>query len=103
MDIGCWHPINASNTYYFYLRGLKGICIDPNPKLKLLYHKLRKRDVSINSAIGPGKQHLKYYLLGDNYSSMNTLNYDFIKKHHLENQIKITINVPLQSLKNSFR
>jgi len=30
---------------------------------------------------------------------MNTLNYNFIKRHYLENQIKRAINVPLQSLK----
>lgn len=40
VDIGSWHPINASNTYYFYLRNWKGICIDPNPELKLLYNQL---------------------------------------------------------------
>lgn len=34
VDIGCWHPVKASNTYFFNLRGWKGICIDPNPELK---------------------------------------------------------------------
>jgi hypothetical protein len=29
--IGSWHPVKASNSYFFYLRGWKGICIDPNP------------------------------------------------------------------------
>ncbi len=77
VDIGCWHPVKASNTYYFYLRGWKGICIDPNPELKILYNKFRKKDIFINSAIGLENQNLKYYLLNDNYSSMNTLNHDF--------------------------
>lgn len=30
VDIGSWHPKKASNTYFFYLRKWKGICIDPN-------------------------------------------------------------------------
>ena len=29
VDIGCWDPVKASNSYYFHLRGWKGICIDP--------------------------------------------------------------------------
>lgn len=100
VDIGCWHPVKASNTYFFYLRGWKGICIDPNPELKSLYDKYRPKDNFINCAIGPKGQNLTYNLLNDNYSAMNTLNYDFIKKHNLENQIKRTINVPIYNLKD---
>lgn len=38
IDIRCWHPVKASNTYFFYLRGWKGICIDPNLELKKEYN-----------------------------------------------------------------
>lgn len=100
VDIGCWHPVKASNTYFFYLRGWVGICIDPNPELKSLYDKYRPKDNFINCAIGPNIQNLNYYLFNDNYSSMNTLNYDFIIKHNLENQIKGTINIPVYNLKD---
>ncbi|QBN19863.1 FkbM family methyltransferase [Flavobacterium nackdongense] len=100
VDIGCWHPVKASNTYYFYLRGWKGICIDPNPELKTLYDKFRPKDSFINCAIGPKEKSLTYYQLNDNYSTMNTLNYDFIKLHNLENQIKCIVNVPIYNLKD---
>jgi FkbM family methyltransferase len=99
VDIGCWHPINASNTYFFYLRGWKGICIDPNPELKELYKNFRPRDIFVNCAIGSREEELKYYMLNDIYSSMNTLNYDFIKDQNLDGQIKKIINIPLFSLK----
>ena len=36
IDIGCHDPIIRSNSYYFYLRGWRGICIDPNPFLLML-------------------------------------------------------------------
>jgi FkbM family methyltransferase len=100
VDIGCWHPVKASNTYYFNLRGWKGICIDPNPELKSLYNQYRPKDNFINCAIGPGGQNLTYYHLNDSYSAMNTLNFDFIKKNNLENQIKSTVNVPMYNLKD---
>jgi FkbM family methyltransferase len=99
VDIGCWHPINASNTYFFYLRGWRGVCIDPNSDLKELYKKFRPKDNFVNCAIGNDEEELKYYLLNDNYSSMNSLSYEFIKSHNLEGQVKKIINIPLFSLK----
>lgn len=43
---------------------------------------------------------MTYYQLNDNYSAMNTLNYDFIKSNHLENQIKNIIDVLVVKLKD---
>lgn len=100
VDIGCWHPTKASNTYYFYLRGWKGLCIDPNPELKALYKKIRPQDCFLNYGVGENLQHLNYYMLEDSHSSMNTLDHNFIKKHHLKDKIKQTIEIPTYSLKH---
>ncbi|WP_181855243.1 FkbM family methyltransferase [Winogradskyella sp. KYW1333] len=98
VDIGCWHPTKASNTYYFYLRGWKGLCIDPNPELKELYNKTRPNDSFLNFGVG-NSEDLEYYMLEEPHSSMNTLNLDFLKKHNLTNKIKKTIIVPTYSLR----
>lgn len=87
VDIGCWDPVRASNSYYFYLRGWKGICIDPNPKMEELFAKKRKSDIFINNAVGIGNKILTYYMLEDTLSSMNTLDYSFIQQHKLEDKI----------------
>lgn len=100
VDIGCWHPIKASNSYFFSLRNWKGICIDPNPELEKLYKRFRPNDVFINCAVGEKDANLNYYMLSDNNSSMNTLNLDFLKKHDLEKDIKKTITIPTFSLKD---
>jgi FkbM family methyltransferase len=100
VDIGCWHPIKASNSYFFSLRDWKGICIDPNPELEKLYKKFRPNDIFINCAVGESDANLNYYMLSDNNSSMNTLNLDFLKKHDLEKDIKKTITIPTFSLKD---
>lgn len=100
VDIGCWHPVKSSNTYFFYLRGWKGICIDPNPELKKGYEFFRPNDRFINCAIGLKEEKMSYYQLNDNYSAMNTLNYDFIQRHNLEKEIKHIIDVPTYNLKN---
>jgi FkbM family methyltransferase len=99
VDIGCWHPIKASNTYFFYLRGWKGLCIDPNPELEILYAKYRPTDNFINCAVGEDLKFFKYYMLQEQFSSMNTLDLEFIKNHNLVDKIKKEINIPTLSLK----
>lgn len=97
VDIGCWHPIKASNTYFFHLRKWKGICIDPNPELKSLYEKFRPADNFINAGIGNPNTTLDYYMLEE--SSMNTFSYEFIKKYNLESKVLKKIKIPMYSLK----
>jgi len=98
VDIGCWHPIKGSNSYYFYLRGWKGICIDPNPKLKQLFSLYRPKDIFINCAVGTSDEEMTYYQLRDGYSAMNTLNYDSIEKLNLKDLIESSEEVPVYSL-----
>jgi FkbM family methyltransferase len=97
VDIGCWHPIKASNTYYFHLRKWKGICIDPNPELKELYEKFRPSDDFVNVGIGNSTSSMFYYMLEE--SSMNTFSYEFIQKHNLESKIIKKVEVPMFTLK----
>ncbi len=96
VDIGCWHPFKASNTYYFYLRNWKGICIDPNPDLNELYNTFRPTDIFINSGISETTNTLEYFRFAE--SSMNTFSKEFIDTHKLGDKVKDTINVPLQPL-----
>jgi FkbM family methyltransferase len=97
VDIGCWHPVKASNTYFFYVRGWKGICIDPNPELKVLYDQLRPKDNFVNAGVGESGSSLEYYMFEE--SSMNTFSYDFVKKHNAESKIIKKLEIPLYSLK----
>ena len=97
VDVGCWHPYKASNTYYFYLRNWKGICIDPNPELIELYKKFRPRDNFINAGIGAENSSLDYYMFEE--SSMNTFSEDFYNNHKRYSKLVNKIEIPLFSLK----
>ncbi len=77
IDIGSNQPIKGSNTFGLNLKGWSGICIDPNPGLKLKYLFLRFSDLFINSAIvadNKVKKRIFYY-----YKNNNDLN-TFSKK-----------------------
>ena len=98
VDIGCWHPLKSSNTYYFYLRNWKGICIDPNPELKQLFQKFRKRDRFINCGISEHEETLDYYLLEERFSSMNSMDLQFLRDQKVDDKIKSTVQIPCHRL-----
>lgn len=52
VDIGAHHPFYLSNTAYFYQKGCRGICIEPDPILFKEIKKYRKKDVCLNVGIG---------------------------------------------------
>ncbi len=52
VDIGAHHPTRFSNTYYFYLKGWKGINIDPIPGVMDLFDEIRPRDINLELAVG---------------------------------------------------
>lgn len=61
IDVGAHHPQRFSNTYRFYLRGWKGINIDPLPGSKDRFDRIRPRDINLQIAIGCEKGVLTYY------------------------------------------
>jgi FkbM family methyltransferase len=52
LDIGANEPRYISNTYYFYLRGSRGVLIEPNPFLYKKLKAMRSRDTVLNTGIG---------------------------------------------------
>lgn len=51
LDIGSAHPLKINNTYFFYKKGFRGVCVDANPALTELYKKERPEDLFINSGV----------------------------------------------------
>lgn len=65
VDIGSAHPIRANNTYFFYLKGWRGICIDAAPSLNDIYKKYRPNDLFINAFIGNKTGYQKFYIFNE--------------------------------------
>lgn len=52
VDIGAHDPVYLSNTYLLYLKGSRGVCVEPNPALYDNIQKKRKRDICLNMGVG---------------------------------------------------
>lgn len=52
IDIGAHAPVYLSNTYLFYRKGSRGVCIEPNPHLYKNIQKNRKHDICLNMGVG---------------------------------------------------
>ncbi|TWU34416.1 FkbM family methyltransferase [Novipirellula artificiosorum] len=57
VDVGAHHPTQYSNTYFFYLKGWRGINIDAAPTAMEAFKRLRPRDTNLTAAVGrPGEE-----------------------------------------------
>ncbi|HLY72385.1 MAG TPA: FkbM family methyltransferase, partial [Puia sp.] len=73
LDIGTNDPRYFNNTYYFYLKGSSGVCVEPNPYLYQKIKKLRSRDICINAGIGmESATAADFYLFPDHASGLST-------------------------------
>ena len=71
LDVGAHHPTEINNTYFFYLRGGRGVLVEPNAAYCKVLRKYRPDDVTLEAGIGFGETtEADYYLL--NESALNT-------------------------------
>lgn len=63
LDIGAHHPKYLSNTYYFYRRGSRGVCVEPDPGLITALRRVRPEDVNLNVGIGASSGSAKFYVM----------------------------------------
>jgi FkbM family methyltransferase len=65
VDVGAHHPQRFSNTYYFYLRGWRGINIDAAPGSMKPFEALRPGDINLEVPISDSRQVLTYYAFNE--------------------------------------
>ncbi|TAE70158.1 MAG: FkbM family methyltransferase [Bacteroidetes bacterium] len=82
LDIGANNPDINNNTYLFYQKGSRGICIEPIPYLYNEIRKVRPHDICLNAAVSiDDSKSTDFYVLND--YSLSTLS-----KLEAENRIK---------------
>jgi FkbM family methyltransferase len=103
LDIGVNHPVISNNTYFFYNRGSRGVCVEPDPHLFNIVKETRKNDVVLNCGIGFEESGSSaFYAFPKEYSGWNTFSLAEAKIRENESGIKIqnTSLVQLRSINN---
>jgi len=72
IDIGANHPVKGNNTYLFYLKGSRGVLVEPDIKFHKNLIQTRPDDILIKKGIGiKEEENVVLYLFDD--GSLNTL------------------------------
>lgn len=99
LDIGAHHPINISNTYFFYENGCTGVCIEPDPILFVDIKRRRKRDICLNLGIGIiNEDKADFYIMSSR--SLNTFSKDEAERYQSygNQKIEAVIQMPLMTV-----
>lgn len=65
VDVGAHHPQRFSNTYLLYLRGWRGLNIDPLPGTAARWRRARPGDLTIEVGIGRSSERRPYFMFDD--------------------------------------
>jgi hypothetical protein len=84
LDVGAYDPIRINNTYFFYLKGFRGVLVEPNVTMCEKLRAVRPRDTTLTAGIGvTAVGEADYYLMTE--PSWNTFS-----KEEADHQTKIT-------------
>jgi FkbM family methyltransferase len=99
VDIGAGHPVYDNVSFAFYLRGWRGITVEPNRWLAQLSEAVRPRDAHVQSLVGEQSGETTYYLVEDFHGLSTT-----VASHALAAQTEFgkasqTMTVPVTTLR----
>lgn len=88
LDIGANQPVKGNNTYLFYLKGSRGVCIEPDVSLIPSLKKMRPRDLILNSGISTSvSSDADFYFFEGHYNAWNTFSREDAEKKKIESGI----------------
>jgi len=65
IDIGSGHPVYDNVSFAFYLKGWRGITVEPNPWLSRLSRAVRPRDRHLEALVGSESGEATFYLVNE--------------------------------------
>ena len=101
LDIGASDPVKFSNTYFFYKKGARGVCIEPNHEIIKKFKRKRKHDQVLNIGIGVNDvQSADFYMM--TWHEFNTFSKERAYKYQAyykgRNNIEKIIKMPLVNI-----
>lgn len=106
LDIGANHPCQINNTFAFYLKGCRGVNVEPNPRMIEKFNLLRPDDVSIEAGASDENGELIYYQL--EASELNTFSkehaeYMVERGHKIIKELTIPVYTINNIIENNFK
>tara|TARA_X000000950_G_C13900794_1_gene654814 strand:+ start:2607 stop:3308 length:702 start_codon:yes stop_codon:yes gene_type:complete len=96
-DIGAFHPFKMSNTYLFYARGSKGICVESSPIQFEIIRKERPNDLCLNIGIS-GNETTKMKFFDFDYPELSTFSEEIANQNKIFSKMKKTIEIDTISI-----
>lgn len=97
VDIGAYDPTRFSNTKRFYLRGWKGINIEPNPINAAKFNKFRPKDINLTIGVANKNGLLDFFEFDP--KTLSTFSKTTAKKYQKQGfKLKKTIKIKVQKL-----
>jgi FkbM family methyltransferase len=106
LDIGTNHPYLGNNSYYFYLRGGSGVCVEPDPSFYQLIKRHRPRDIVVPAGVNvSGNDKSELYIFPSPYTGWNTFSKNEAESRQQQTGIRIqkTQIVPLIHINDLIR
>jgi len=102
LEIGTNDPIQSNNTYLFYKKGCKGICIEPDKEMYEIIKVKRPHDIVLNIGIGlPGAREATFYLFPRLLNGWSTFSEEEAIIRENESGLKAKkVTVPLKTINN---
>ena len=82
VDVGCYHPLQRSNTMLLYQKGWRGINIDVDHHTIEIFNYLRPKDYNKQIAVSDKSGEVDLYFYHDR-SAINTLSKEKIGRAHV--------------------
>lgn len=104
IDAGAFDPVEGSNTYKLYLKGWRGITIEPNASVAASFRRRRPRDIHLSCGVAMQATTLEWHEF--DHPSMNTLSKtrakDLDRLGYSRTSIRTVECRPLQSVVEEF-
>lgn len=100
LEIGTNQPVTSNNTYFFYHKGCKGVCIEPDPEMYRVIKKKRPADTVLNIGIGiSDSPAATFYLFPGNLNAWSTFSAEEAKIREAESGLTPkVISIPLKTI-----
>lgn len=95
IDVGAFDPFTLSNTALFYMMGMRGINIEPNPDRIEYFNIHRKEDTNLNIGISDTRGDIDYYFMDahilNTFSKVEAEKYCIESGHKIERVQKVHV------------